>query len=80
MAKLPERWTIPRFPLKAADFISRGLPKGPQLGSALARAEEAWTAAGFPLDPHALANIADAAAASAKNGLATRPRRGSQLD
>jgi poly(A) polymerase len=80
MAKLPERWTIPRFPLKAADFISRGLPKGPQLGSALATAEEAWTAAGFPLDPHALANIADAAAAGAKNGLATRPRRGSKLD
>ena len=61
LATLPARWIAPRFPLKAADFIKRGLPCGPALGAALAAAEEAWTAAGFPLEPEALAAIADAA-------------------
>jgi poly(A) polymerase len=61
LASLPARWKAPRFPLKAADFIKRGLPCGPPLGAALAAAEEAWTAAGFPTDPEAIAAIADAA-------------------
>ena len=61
LATLPARWIAPRFPLKAADFIKRGLPCGPALGAALAAAEEAWAAAGFPLEPEALAAIADAA-------------------
>ena len=61
LASLPARWNVPRFPLKAADFIKRGLPCGPPLGAALAAAEEAWTAAGFPLESDALAAIADAA-------------------
>jgi hypothetical protein len=30
-----ERWTVPVFPLKAADFIKRGVPKGPALGAAM---------------------------------------------
>ena len=63
LATLPARWTPPAFPLRAVDFITRGLPKGPRLGAALAAAEEAWTAAGFPLDHTALAAIADAASA-----------------
>jgi poly(A) polymerase len=66
IATLPDRWMIPTFPLRAADFIKRGLPKGPQLGRALATAEEAWTASGFPLDLSSLAMIADRAAATAK--------------
>jgi poly(A) polymerase len=65
LASLPARWNAPRFPLKAADFIKRGLPCGPPLGAALAAAEEAWTAAGFPLEPDALAVIADAASRGA---------------
>jgi poly(A) polymerase len=36
--------------------------KGPRLGAALAAAEAAWIAAGFPGDPAAVAAIADAAA------------------
>jgi poly(A) polymerase len=64
LAKLPARWTAPVFPLRAADFIKRGLPKGPRLGAALAAAEEAWAAAGFPLDPAALSAIAEAASAA----------------
>ena len=47
---LPGRWTAPAFPLKAADFIARGVPKGPALGAALRAAEEAWMAAGFPME------------------------------
>jgi poly(A) polymerase len=66
LATLPERWKVPTFPLRAADFIKRGLPKGPRLGAALAAAEEAWTAAGFPLDPASLSAIADATAAVPK--------------
>ena len=44
LATLPTRWTAPAFPLKAADFIARGMPRGPRLGAALAAAEQAWIA------------------------------------
>ena len=62
LATLPQRWSAPVFPLKAADFIKRGVEKGPALGAALAAAEKAWIAAGFPGDAMALRAIADAAA------------------
>ncbi len=62
LATLPQRWTAPLFPLKAADFLARGLAKGPGLGAALRAAEAAWVAADFPADPAAHAAIADAAA------------------
>jgi poly(A) polymerase len=61
LATLPARWTAPVFPLKAADFIKRGVEKGPALGAALAAAETAWIAAGFPGDAAALDAIADSA-------------------
>jgi poly(A) polymerase len=66
LATLPARWSVPAFPLRAADFIKRGLPKGPRLGAALAAAEEAWTAAGFPIDSAALGAIADATSAQVR--------------
>jgi tRNA nucleotidyltransferase/poly(A) polymerase len=66
MLRLPERWTRPKFRLKAADFIARGLAPGPQLGKALAAAEEAWVAANFPLDQATLAAIADAAVSTSE--------------
>ena len=50
LATLPQRWTAPTFPLKADDFLKRGLAKGPALGVALRAAEEAWIAADFPAD------------------------------
>ena len=59
---LPDRWTAPVFPLKAADFIARGMAKGPALGAALRAAEEAWIAQDFPIDAAALTKIAEAAA------------------
>ncbi len=62
LASLPQRWNAPVFPLKAADFIARGVQKGPTLGAALVAAEEAWIAAGFPEDPEELDAIAVTAA------------------
>lgn len=59
LADLPRRWSAPKFPLKAADFISRGIAEGPALGHVLTIAEDAWLAAGFPLAPDAVAGIAD---------------------
>jgi tRNA nucleotidyltransferase/poly(A) polymerase len=62
LATLPERWTAPVFPLKAADFIARGVEKGPLMGKALAHAEAVWIAAGFPSDNADVQIIADRAA------------------
>jgi poly(A) polymerase len=59
LASLPERWSAPKFPLKAADFIMRGIAEGPALGHVIALAEDAWLAAAFPIDEPSLAAIAD---------------------
>jgi poly(A) polymerase len=61
LAALPQRWTAPTFPLKASDFIARGVAKGPQLGAALRAAEGAWIAADFPSDAAGIEAIADSA-------------------
>ena len=63
LATLPQRWSAPAFPLKAADFVARGIAEGPLLGHVLTLAEDAWLAADFPLDQAALAAIADQAVA-----------------
>jgi poly(A) polymerase len=62
---LPERWIPPAFPLRAADFLARGLPKGPPIGAAIRSAEAAWVAADFPLGKAALEEIAARAALAA---------------
>src|SRR5450631_1818063 len=59
LATLPERWSAPKFPLRAADFIARGIAEGPLLGQVLALAEDAWLAADLPLEETALKAIAD---------------------
>jgi tRNA nucleotidyltransferase/poly(A) polymerase len=59
LATLPERWSAPKFPLKAADFTARGIAEGPALGQVLALAEDAWLAADFPLGKGELKAIAD---------------------
>jgi tRNA nucleotidyltransferase/poly(A) polymerase len=68
LALLGNAWTPPRFPLKAADLMARGIRAGPRLGASLKAAEEAWIAAGFPADRAALAAIADAAASACRMG------------
>jgi poly(A) polymerase len=59
LATLPARWQAPVFPIKAADFVARGVAKGPALGVAMRAAEEYWIAQGFPLSPGALSAIVD---------------------
>ncbi len=66
LAKLAQTWRVPGFPLKAADFIARGVAAGPALGAAMRAAEEAWIAADFPADRTAIEAIADHAAREAK--------------
>jgi poly(A) polymerase len=63
LTTLPARWTVPVFPLKAQDFLKRGMEKGPALGAALAAAEAAWIATDFPRDVMSIESIANAAAA-----------------
>jgi tRNA nucleotidyltransferase/poly(A) polymerase len=65
LATLPQRWTAPEFPLKALDFMKRGMAQGPALGIALAAAERAWILAGFPADQRSLEDIARTAALAA---------------
>lgn len=57
LVALAAGWDIPVFPLKAADFLARGLKPGPALGAAIKRAEEAWIEAGFPMDRAVLDEI-----------------------
>jgi poly(A) polymerase len=64
----PQHWSAPVFPLKAADFIARGVAAGPPLGAALRAAEEAWIAADFPGDRAALDAIARKAQLEALSG------------
>jgi poly(A) polymerase len=59
LVTLPDRWKAPAFPLKAADFIARGVAKGPGLGHVIALAEDAWLAQDFPLEIDVLTVIAD---------------------
>jgi poly(A) polymerase len=58
LATLPQRWTAPVFPLRAADFMQRGVEQGPALGAALRSAEQAWIAADFPADSETIGQIA----------------------
>ncbi len=64
LVSLPRRWSAPKFPLAADDFIRRGVDKGPRLGQVLRDAEAAWIEADFPLDSAALAALADQVIAS----------------
>ncbi len=66
LVALPERWSVPVFPLKAADFIARGVAKGPALGAAMRAAEEAWIAADFPGAADAIDAIAAKAVAAGR--------------
>ena len=61
LASMPQRWTAPDFPLKAADFMRRGVPVGPALGAVMRAAEDAWIEADFPAERAAIEDIADRA-------------------
>lgn len=53
VAHFAASWQRPKFPLGGADALSAGL-KGPAIGQALGRLEEAWIASGFTLSREAL--------------------------
>lgn len=65
LAQFPQRWSIPKFPIAAADFAEHGIAKGPGLGAALRKAEEAWIGADFPSDGAEIAEIIRSAANAA---------------
>lgn len=69
LAKMPQTWTAPEFPLRASDFIARGLAPGPALGAAMRSAETSWIAADFPADRAAIEAIADRAARQANDSI-----------
>ena len=41
---------VPVFPLRGADFVEAGIPKGPEIGRLLALARQAWLAEGCRMD------------------------------
>jgi poly(A) polymerase len=51
---LPERWPVPRFPLKGADVLALGVPAGPRVGELLRILEDRWIAGDFAADATAL--------------------------
>jgi len=58
---------VPVFPLTGADAIAAGIPKGPDVGAVLARAQDLWLDADCPLDKATLqAILARAVAATGK--------------
>jgi poly(A) polymerase len=60
---LPERWQIPRFPVKGADVLAVGVEAGPRVGEILRAAEEWWVEGGFTADEAAVrAKLAELAA------------------
>src|SRR3569833_2655931 len=68
LAQLPERFTPPKFPLREADLIARGVAEVPLLVLVLSLAVDAWLAAVFPLDRPARGAGAGRAAARSRRG------------
>lgn len=48
---LPDRWSVPKLPVRGADVMARGIGAGPAVGRVMARFEAAWIEADFPTDP-----------------------------
>ncbi len=51
---LPERWTLPVFPVNGHDLITLGMPAGEALGNALRVLETQWEASDYTLSKEAL--------------------------
>lgn len=48
---------LPAFPLRGADLVEAGIPKGPRIGEMLARARQAWLAEGCRTDESYAADL-----------------------
>ena len=58
LADLAMGWTPPTFPVRGADLIKAGVPKGPDLGKALTALEALWIKSGFSTEkPQLLAAL-----------------------
>jgi len=58
LADLALGWTPPAFPLRGADLVKAGVPRGPKLGKALAALEALWVRSGFSTEkPQLLAAL-----------------------
>lgn len=58
LADLALGWTPPTFPLRGADLMKAGVPKGPELGKALSALEALWIRSGFSTEkPQLLAAL-----------------------
>jgi len=44
---LPDKWTVPAFPVSGGDIIARGIPPGPRVGDLLAELEAGWISGNF---------------------------------
>jgi poly(A) polymerase len=55
---------VPLFPLRGADLVARGVPKGPGMGDRLERARRAWLAEGCPTGKAAKARFLEIALVS----------------
>ncbi len=71
-AMVPGEWSAvfeaaatPQFPLRASDMMAHGVAAGPQMGAALAKAEQLWAEADFPIESARVQAIAAAAARAA---------------
>jgi poly(A) polymerase len=64
-ARFLEQAEPPAFPIKGADLIALGVPPGQRLGRALKRLQAEWIRAGFPREPHIIAQLKEDAAKSA---------------
>lgn len=54
----------PRFPIKGADLLARGLAPGEALGATLKTLQAKWIRAGFPRDPSTVMRLVEEAAQS----------------
>jgi poly(A) polymerase len=59
---LPQRWPVPRFPLKGADVLAQGVSAGPRVGELLRALEDWWIAGGFVADESGLRAMLNALA------------------
>ncbi|GLQ20129.1 poly(A) polymerase [Algimonas porphyrae] len=58
LADLALGWTPPTFPIRGADLMKAGVPKGPELGKALSALEALWIRSGFSTEkPQLLAAL-----------------------
>jgi poly(A) polymerase len=57
VAALAQTGQVPAFPLSGRDMAAAGVPPGPAMGAALARAEDLWAQGDFPMDEAALGRI-----------------------